>query len=211
MKKWILVLFVCFFAFGAQAKTAKNLIWVIGDGMGPSAMGFFMEAVRNGHNPAYPDKQSYLEKFINASDVGLYFNNTHVSIVTDSAGSATQMATGQFSIPDYVGQDYSGLDVKNIMEEAMERGLSVGVISDAYVTDATPAGFLSHVRSRKQKYDIARQMIDSGADVILGGGLKYFSKGENKKLLKEAKKKGYTIVKKKNCWGCFPMRPCLFI
>ena len=197
MKKWVLVLFVCVFAFSAQAKTAKNLIWVIGDGMGPSAMGFFMEAIRNSHNPAYPDKQSYLEKFINASDVGLYFNNTHVSIVTDSAGSATQMATGQFSLPDYIGQDYSGLDVKNIMEEAQARGLSVGVISDAYVTDATPAGFLSHVRSRKQQYDIARQMIDSGADVILGGGLKYFSKGENKKLLKEAKKKGYTIVKNK--------------
>ena len=197
MKKWLLVVFVCFFAFGAQAKTAKNLIWVIGDGMGPSAMGFFMEAVRNGHNPSYPDQKSYLEKFINDSDVGLYFNNTHASIVTDSAGAATQMATGQFSLPDYIGQDYSGLDVKNIMEEAKARGLSVGIISDAYVTDATPAGFVAHSRSRGQKYDIARQMIASGTDVILGGGLKYFSKGENKKLLKEAKKQGYTIVKNK--------------
>ena len=194
MKKWLLILFIGFFAVSGQAKTAKNLIWVIGDGMGPSAMGFFMEAVRNSSNPAYPDKQSNLEKFINASEVGLYFNNTHVSVVTDSAGSATQMATGQYSIPDYIGQDYSGLDVKNIMEEAQERGMSVGVISDAYVTDATPAAFLAHARGRGQKYNIARQMIASGADVILGGGLKYFTQGENKKLLKEAKKQGYTVV-----------------
>ncbi len=194
MKKWLGVLLVCFFALGAQAKTAKNLVWVIGDGMGPSAMGFFMEAVRNGHSPAYSGKTSHLEKFINNSDVGLFFNNTHVSIVTDSAGAATQMATGHFSVPDYIGQDYSGLNVKTILQEAKERGLSVGVVSDAYVTDATPAGFLAHARSRNQKYDIARQMIASGADVILGGGLKYFSRGENKKLLKEAKKQGYTVV-----------------
>ena len=56
------------------------------------------------------------------------------------------MATGQFSLPDYIGQDYSGLNVKTIMEEAKERGMSVGVVTDVYVTDATPAAFLSHAR-----------------------------------------------------------------
>lgn len=197
MKKFLVLLAVCLFAVGAQAKTAKNLIWVIGDGMGPSAVGFFMEAVRNGNNPAFPDKVSNLEKFINRSDTGLYLNNTKGSIVSDSACAATQMATGQFSLPDYIGQDYSGLNVKTIMEEAKERGMSVGVVTDVYVTDATPAAFLSHARSRKMKYDIARQMVASGADVIMGGGLKYFTQGENKKLLKEAKKQGYTIVKNK--------------
>ncbi len=173
---------------------AKNVIWVIGDGMGPGTMGMFMQGVRLTPLPQYPDKQSTLEKFINASVTGMYFNHTYDTIVTDSACSATQMAAGSFSRPEYVGVDFDQKAVVSLLEEALKKGKSVGVISDSYVTDATPAGFLAHVDSRRQKYEIARQMVDSGAQVILGGGLKFFTQGENKKLLKTARKKGWAVV-----------------
>lgn len=193
-KTVVVTLAFVFFAATGFAETAKNVIWVIGDGMGPGTMGFFMQGVRNTDLKQYPDKTAHLEKFIQDSTVGLYFNNTYDTVVTDSAASATQMATGHYSRPEFVGVDYNGNQVQTIMEEALKAGKSVGVVTDAYVADATPAGFLAHVGSRKEKYEIARQLVHSGATAILGGGLQYFTEKENKNLLKEAKKEGWQVV-----------------
>ena len=174
---------------------AKNAIWLIGDGMGPGTMGMFMQGVKHTDLARYPQKTSALENFINASVTGVYFNNTYDTIVTDSAGAATQMAGGVLSRPDCIGIDYEGKPVQTLLEEALKQGKAVGVVSDVYVTDATPAAFLAHTQSRSGKYDIARQLVQSGAQVVMGGGLKYFTQGDNKKLLKEAKKQGWQVVK----------------
>ena len=104
------------------------------------------------------------------------------------------MATGQLSRPEMVGVDHNGQEVENLLELARKQGKAVGVISDTYVTDATPAGFTAHVQNRNEKMAIARQIVDFAPDVVLGGGLKYFSTGENKKLLRQAKKKGYRVA-----------------
>lgn len=178
----------------AWAGDVKNLIWVIGDGMGPEAIGFFTQGVRYANLPDYPEKTSHLERMLNGGTWGMFFNNTYDTLVTDSAAAATQMATGKFSRPGVIGEDYNGVTAKTLLEMAREKGMSVGVVTDAYVTDATPAAFTAHTQNRRQKMDIARQMIAFGPEVIMGGGLKYFSTGENKKLLKQAKKKGYHIA-----------------
>ena len=205
MKRKAILLFAAVVAFylpgawaaegqAGSAPKAKNVIWIIGDGMGPGAMGMFMQGVRLTSLPQYPAKQSTLEQFINASVTGVYFNHTYDTIVTDSAGSATQMSSGRLSRPDYIGVDYNGKKVENLLEEARQHGKAVGVITDAYVTDATPAGFLAHVKSRKERNEIARQIVDGKAQVVLGGGQKYFTQEENKKLLAKARKKGWAVV-----------------
>lgn len=189
------LLAVCLFWAGMVfAADVKNVIWVIGDGMGPEIMGFFMQGVRYADLKGYPDKVSHLEKMMNNGSWGLYFNNTYDTIVTDSAASATQMATGQKSHPELVGVAHDGSSPKTLLELAKEKGKSVGIISDAYITDATPGGFTAHVPARGMKMDIARQQIAFGADVISGGGLKYFSTGENARLLEVAKLKGYRVA-----------------
>lgn len=203
LKKLLFCLTLCLFVRGAalaqeesaQTPKAKNAVWLIGDGMGTGAMGLFMQGVRLTQLPQYPDKQTTLERFINASVTGMYFNNTYDTIVTDSAGAATQMASGEFSRPDYLGVNHDGQTVQTLLEEALEHGKAVGVITDVYVADATPAAFLAHTQSRSAKYDIARQLVASGAQVIMGGGLKYFTQKENKKLLNQAKKQGWQVVK----------------
>lgn len=178
----------------AWAGDVKNLIWVIGDGMGPEAIGFFTQGVRYANLPDYPEKTSHLERMLNGGTWGMFFNNTYDTLVTDSAAAATQMATGKFSRPGVIGQDYKGVSVQNILEMARQKGMSVGVVTDAYVTDATPAAFTAHTQNRQQHMKIARQMINFGPEVIMGGGLKYFSIGENEKLLDKAKAKGYQVV-----------------
>ncbi len=192
------VALVCLFAAGVlSAADVKNVIWIIGDGMGPEIMGFFMQGARYANLDGYPDNVSHLEKMMSAGTWGLYFNNTYDTLVTDSAAAATQMATGELSRPEIIGLDFKGKTVNTRLELAKEKGKSVGVISDTYVTDATPAGFTAHAPGRGWKMDIARQQIAFGADVISGGGLKYFNTDENENLLKEAKKQGYRVVRNK--------------
>lgn len=117
---------------------------------------------------------------LNGGTWGMFFNNTYDTLVTDSAAAATQMATGKFSRPGVIGEDYNGATAKTLLEMAREKGMSVGVVTDAYVTDATPAAFTAHTQNRRQKMDIARQMIAFGPEVIMGGGLKYFPQGKIK-------------------------------
>lgn len=193
--KWgLLAVCLCVSGF-LNAAEVKNVIWVIGDGMGPEVMGFFMEGARYAGLEGYPDNVSHLEKMMNNGSWGLYFNNTYDTIVTDSAASATQMATGQRSHPELVGVAHDGSSPQTLLELAKEKGKSIGVISDAFVTDATPGGFTAHVPARGMKMDIARQQIALGVDVISGGGMKYFSTGENKRLLSQAKLKGYRVAR----------------
>ena len=178
----------------AKAEPVRNVIWLIGDGMGPELMGFFMQGVRQGHLSGYPDATSALEQFLQEGEQGLYFNHTQATVVTDSAASATQMATGALSLPERIGMDEKGQAVPTLLEMAQQKGKAIGIISDTYVTDATPAGFTAHTLSRKDKMEIARQQLALQADVILGGGRKYFTTGENKKLLDQARQQGYQVV-----------------
>lgn len=196
IKKWSLLLSVLLcLVLPAHATSIKNVIWVIGDGMGPEILGFWMQGIRYGKLPGYTEGISNTEKLMNKSVWGMYFNNTYDTIVTDSAASATQMATGKFSRPLYVGIDYNRKPVPTLLEVARQHGKAIGIISDAYVTDATPACFTAHTFTRHNKADIARQQIALAPEVILGGGLKYFEGSYNPKLLQRAKEKGYQIVK----------------
>lgn len=195
MKRLVCVL-VCLVSSGVLwSAPVKNVIWVIGDGMGPEILGFWMQGAHYAQLKKVP--LSHTEKLINHSTMGLYFNNTYDTIVTDSAASATQMATGQLSRPLFIGMDYRKKSVPNLLEMAREHGKAVGVVTDAYVTDATPAGFTAHVEARQQHNEIAAQQIKFGPEVILGGGLKYFNRDENKDLLQVAQQKGYQIVQDK--------------
>ena len=197
MRKFFLLCCFLLGTTGLNAGTAQNAIWIIGDGLGIGGMGLFMEAIRNVPLEQYPDRQSALEKFINASVTGMFFNNTQKTIVTDSACAATQMACGVLSLPEMAGVDAEGKEAVSILEKAWQSGKAIGFVTDSYVADATPAGFLAHTESRSNKYEIARQIVEGKAQVVMGGGRKYFSSKENKDLLKKAREKGWQIVENK--------------
>ena len=81
-------LFACCFLISSALYGAevKNVIWVIGDGMGPDALGFFMEGVRYGNLSQYPAKTSALEQLMNQSVWGLFFNNAGAHLPRRCAG-----------------------------------------------------------------------------------------------------------------------------
>ena len=137
----------------------KNVILMIGDGMGPE----HVEAGR-----AY------------AGEGGLFMENEAVfrgevttnSLTsggpTDSAAAATALSTGHKTDNGAVAQ-YRGQDLKTNMEYAAERGLATGVIASEGVKGATPAAFSSHAADRDDVVTITEGQIASGIDLFLGG------------------------------------------
>jgi alkaline phosphatase len=80
--------------------------------------------------------------------------------------------------------------------------MSIGIVSDSELEDATPGAVVSHTRRRADKQYIADQLLASGAEVILGGGSAYFhpqsTKGSKRKddkdLVAAFKSDGYQTV-----------------
>lgn len=198
-------------------KTAKNVILLIGDGMGDSEI----TAARN-----YAEGAGGFFKGIDALPLtGQY---THYSLdkktkkpdyVTDSAASATAWSTGVKTYNGALGVDVDGKDHVTILELAKAAGKATGNVSTAEIQDATPAALVSHVTGRKcygpsatsekcatnalengGKGSITEQLLNTRADVTLGGGAKTFSEvakaGEwnGKTLREQADARGYQWV-----------------
>lgn len=198
-------------------KTVKNVILLIGDGMGDSEI----TGARN-----YAEGAGGYFKGIDALPLtGQY---THYSLdkkshkpdyVTDSAASATAWATGVKTYNGALGVDVNGKDQPTILELAKAAGKATGNVSTAELQDATPAALVSHVTARKcygpeetsEKCasnalengghgSITEQLIKTRADVTLGGGAKSFGQlaksGEwqGKTLKEQAAALGYQWV-----------------
>lgn len=102
--------------------------------------------------------------------VGLVDTRGADHTVSGSAPTATAYATGRRSRMGYVGVDADGRPVQTVLEEAMSRGKSTGLITTTAIVDATPAAFAAHNTNRGESGDIARQMGTAGVTVLLGGG-----------------------------------------
>lgn len=198
-------------------KTAKNVILLIGDGMGDSEI----TAARN-----YAEGAGGYFKGIDALPLtGQY---THYSLdkkthkpdyVTDSAASATAWTTGVKTYNGALGVDVNGKDQPTLLEIAKAAGKATGNVSTAELQDATPAALVSHVTSRKcygpeetsekcaanalengGRGSITEQLLKTRADVTLGGGAKSFNQlaksGEwqGKSLKDQAAAQGYQWV-----------------
>ncbi len=98
-------------------------------------------------------------------------NTCSASGVTDSAASATTMATGEATFNGRIGMDRALEPVENLVELSRSLGLATGVVTTTSVQHATPAAFTAHHPDRNQQIPIAdQQVLESGVDVMLGGG-----------------------------------------
>lgn len=146
----------------AQERTAPdNIILYIGDGMGTSHV-TAAHVANGGLN---------LERFKTAGFVTTFPEG---NLVTDSAASATAMATGHKTLNGVISQTSDGEVLPTVAEIAEARGMATGAVATCSVTHATPAAFFSHVDDRGKYNLIAEQMAASGVDVLLGGGWSYF-------------------------------------
>lgn len=221
LKITILVFIItsCSSSFDNKSKP-KNLILLIGDGMGPAQISLLQAFLKNTEISEMKDVDFAFEKMSQTS-LGLSTTHPHGNIVVDSACSASQLAIGQESRPEMIGLDFNGNSVKTILEKAKEKGLATGLVTDTRITHATPAAFAAHVAKRWDEDTIATEYIRSSPDVLLSGGANRFvpqnfnkkvakhltissKRKDNRDLLAEAADNNYHIIHTKNDLDTIP-------
>lgn len=206
-----------------DAGQAKNVILIIGDGMGPEQVGLLLSYARQAPNTVIKDRRTAFDRMMNDGGVmGISMTYPSGVLVTDSAASGTQLATGQFAGSEMIGADKDGNPVETILEKTIKTGKSTGLVSDTRLTHATPAAFAAHQPHRSMENEIAVDMLNAGPDVMLSGGLRYWipqeandkdsavykelaqmtqgsvkiksKRKDERNLLKEAQEKGYDLA-----------------
>jgi len=164
-------------------KLPKNIILMIGDGMGLAHVYSAMTA-NGGH--------LFLENFKNIGFSKTYSSDNYI---TDSAAGGTALSSGVKTYNGAIGVDPDKKPVPNIRELAEKKGLKTGLVSTSAITHATPASFIAHVTSRGSYEDIAADFLKTNIDVFIGGGIKNFEvRKDGKNLSKELKDKGYQVL-----------------
>ncbi len=172
---------------------ARNVILFIGDGLGIN----MLSAAR-----AYSvgaDGRLQMEQL---PHMALAHTCAEDKAVTDSASSASSLATG-FKVP------YRSLNIRGngnrpalISELAHKSGRSVGIVTNTRLTDATPAAFYGDTKNRYNEVELVPQLVESHFDVILGGGLAWFLpkttppgiREDGQDYLAKARVKGWAIL-----------------
>ncbi|MEZ5103396.1 MAG: alkaline phosphatase [Draconibacterium sp.] len=165
-----------------KAKKPKNVVFLIGDGMGVSQV-FAALTANKGH--------LYLENF---KTVGFSKTQSADKYITDSAAGGTALSTGVRTYNGAIGVDVNKQPVQTILEAAEEEGLATGLVSTSAITHATPASFIAHQESRSSSEEIAADFLKTDIDVFIGGGLDHFTKRKDgKDLTAELAQKGYQV------------------
>jgi len=157
---------------------AKNVILFIGDGMSVAhrtaarVLSKGISQGRYGGDLAMDDMPHMALVSTSGTD----------SLVTDSANSASAYTTGHKTCVNamgvYCARNKSNLDhprVETISELVKRvRGMSVGVVTNTEIEDATPGAMVAHNRLRADYNSIVKDFFTVQPDVMLGGGTPNF-------------------------------------
>ncbi|MCM3316432.1 alkaline phosphatase [Rummeliibacillus stabekisii] len=182
----------------SKKTTPKNVIFLIGDGMGNSYTSAY-RYLKNSSNSKFKNQTSFDRYLVGQQ---MTYPEDPLQNVTDSASAATAMSAGVKTYNNAIAVDNNKKNVKTVLESAKEMGKATGLVATSEITHATPAAFGSHDESRKNMNGIADDYFDElvkgkhKIDVLLGGGKTNFVR-EDRDLTKEFKKDGYNYVTSK--------------
>jgi alkaline phosphatase len=178
---FVTLIFIVSFSAIAQKMMPKNIIFMIGDGMGfeqVKAAGMYL----NGQAGTLPFEALAVKGEVTTKSAD--------SAVPDSAAAGTAMATGikvnnqvvSIALPG------DGKDLKTFTEFFKEYGKRTGILTNSYLNDATPACFSAHARKRGDFDELSIDMrINTHPNLLFGGGCK----GMSVTLLADA---GYAVA-----------------
>lgn len=204
MKRHILAsLLALSFANLAAAQTApstsKNIIFFLGDGMGPStitASRIYKYGEEGSLTMDKLERTARIKTFSNDAQTtdsapsmasymtGVKMNNEVLSMTLETiATPPSKDANGNLGVNNCAANN--GKSVATILELAKAKGKAVGAITTTELTHATPAATFSHICNRNAQYAIAAQAVPGGAgynaalgdgvDVLMGGGRNHFT------------------------------------
>ena len=163
-------------------KHPKNIILLIGDGMGTTQIFAGLTANKGQLN------------ITNMNTIGFSKTQSADNYITDSAAGGTAIACGIKTKNGVVGMDSLFQSVKSILELAEDNKKATGLIATSSITHATPASFIAHQEQRYKNEEIAADFLKTDIDVFIGGGMKYFAAREDSaNLIDSLTAKGYTV------------------
>jgi len=168
-------------------KRVKGVVFLVSDGMSPGVFTLaeaFSQKMRGTGTVWWK-----LWSESNATR-GLMDTASADSLVTDSAAAASAWGGGKRVNNGAINIDPDGNRIEPISEALKAAGAKLGLVTTTRMTHATPAGFASAVANRGMEEEIAGQYLDQ-ADVLLGGGAKFFDPA----LFGKFEKAGYALVR----------------
>lgn len=196
---------------------AKNVILLIGDGMGDSEITIARNYARGAGG--FFDGIDALPLTGQYTHYSLHKDSGKPDYVTDSAASGSAWATGTKTYNGAISVDIHEAPQPTLLELAKRAGKATGNVSTAEIQDATPAVLVSHVTARKcygptrtlkecpsnalengGAGSITEQLLDTRPDVTLGGGAETFDEvagagqWQGQTLRAQAQSRGYQLV-----------------
>lgn len=172
----------------------KNIIFMVSDGMSlgvPTLAEAFSQLLGKGETNwhALARRPETVHGFFDMASLN--------SIVTDSAPASSSWGTGSRIFNRVINVLPDGTALQPIAHAVKASGRSMGLVTTATITHATPAGFAAVSQNRDDEALIATQYLNL-VDVLLGGGLGFFDpevREDNHNLLSDYQQAGYAILK----------------
>lgn len=175
----------------ANIDAPKNIIYMIGDGMGPAYTTAYRYYMDN------PNTKTVEPTIFDELFVGLARTSPDDdTVVTDSAAGATALATATKSYNGAIAVDPQKQPLTTMLQIAKSKGFTTALVATSQINHATPASFAAHNEYRRNYNEIADDYIDVkvngqlAVDLLLGGGYQYFIR-EDRNLINEFKEAGY--------------------
>lgn len=168
----------------SSSERVKNIILLIGDGMGTTQLYAGLTANKG------------ILNILRAKFIGFSKTYSANCYTTDSGAGGTAISSGYKTNNYSIGIDKDGKPHNTILEIAENNGLSTGIVVTSSVTHATPASFVAHVNSRYSEEAIAEQYINKKIDIIIGGGRKFFeNRSDSLNLIDSLQLNNYFVAK----------------
>lgn len=164
---------------GSKAKV-RNVILLIGDGMGMGAVNSAMYA--NGGELTMTNLRTF----------GYVRTQSADNFTTDSAASGTAYACGVKTNNGYVGVGVDGEALANLPEKLAPLGYISGVVSTDDLNGATPASFFAHEQARGNSAAIWADLPESCLSFASAGSQKTYERQSLK--TQEAIKEKFEVV-----------------
>jgi alkaline phosphatase len=147
----------------------KNIILLVGSGMGPQQIGQIVQFHRLRMSSEEP---SALEKLMAKKYMGMVSTHSYLDIVSDTAAANSAMACGHKIRNNTVAIDANGEPCETVLEKAEALGKATGLVSNTKLSDPGIAAYAAHRLSRQEENEIASDVLSNpNINLILAGGM----------------------------------------
>lgn len=166
----------------------KNIILIIGDGMGQGAVkyaGLYAHGI---------PQRLVMEQF---PVRGIACTCSADNSVTDSAASGTALSSGYKTNNGIIGMTPQKVKIRTFAEAVRDSGRRVGVVTTDALTGATPGAQFAHVPSRGMASEIAEYALNSRFTILIGSNPAPFllkNRKDKRDLVQEFLNRGYCQI-----------------